>query len=127
MIKRIQRLFVSPETVRQSAPARTNEPMLSFGAAGDRFVRIASFNFFGQYRRSPDGRWLLAWRDGNDAGAWWPSQQRPGTLLYVRGQPAGGDRARYEDRAEAKAAELRRARKHLRYKWRTIFECPLYP
>ena len=42
--------------------------MLSFGAAGDRFVRIASLDFFGQYRSSPDGRWLLAWRDGNDAG-----------------------------------------------------------
>jgi hypothetical protein len=27
--------------------------MLSFGAAGDRFVRIASLDFFGQYRRSP--------------------------------------------------------------------------
>jgi len=64
----IKRLLGSPQTAPRRAPIRMDEPMLSFGAAGDRFVRIASLDFFGQYRRSPDGRWLLAWRDGNDAG-----------------------------------------------------------
>ena len=68
MIDFIKRLLGSPQTAPRRAPIRMDEPMLSFGAAGDRFVRIASLDFFGQYRRSPDGRWLLAWRDGNDAG-----------------------------------------------------------
>lgn len=66
MIDLIKRLFNVPAPRR--AATQTVEPMLSFGAAGDRFVRIASLDFFGQYRRSPDGKWLLAWRDGNDAG-----------------------------------------------------------
>lgn len=47
---------------------RPPEPVLHFGATGDRFVRIPSLDFFGLYCRSPDGAWLIAWRDGNDAG-----------------------------------------------------------
>lgn len=68
MINLIKLLLGSPQTAPRHSATRTDEPMLSFGAAGDRFVRIASLDFFGQYRRSPDGRWVLAWRDGNDAG-----------------------------------------------------------
>lgn len=68
MINLIKRLLGSQQTAPRRAATRTDEPMLSFSAAGDRFVQIASLDFFGQYRRSPDGRWLLAWRDGNDAG-----------------------------------------------------------
>ncbi|WP_066684726.1 tetratricopeptide repeat protein [Sphingomonas sp. CCH18-H6] len=67
MIDLIKRMFGVPAPAPRRAATPTVEPTLSFGAAGDRFVRIASLDFFGQYRRSPDGRWLLAWRDSNDA------------------------------------------------------------
>ena len=44
------------------------EPMLSFGAAGDRFVRVRALDFFGPYVRSPNERFVLAWRDADEAG-----------------------------------------------------------
>ena len=34
----------------------------------DRFVRIEELDFFGQFARSPNGRYRLVWRDGNDEG-----------------------------------------------------------
>jgi hypothetical protein len=56
-----------PAPVQQPAAA-AGEPRLKFGAVGDRFVRIPVLDFFGPYCRSPDGAWLVTWRDGNDAG-----------------------------------------------------------
>lgn len=63
-----RRAVASAALAPPASPSKTTEPRLSFGAAGDRFVRIASLDFFGPYRRSPNGAWLIAWRDGNDAG-----------------------------------------------------------
>ena len=34
----------------------------------DRFLSIPARSYFGPYARSPNGRYLLTWRDGNDAG-----------------------------------------------------------
>ncbi|MCZ4341382.1 tetratricopeptide repeat protein [Sphingomonadaceae bacterium G21617-S1] len=60
-----------PAAVARAAPATPvpvrRAPKLDF-SIGDRFVRIAALDFFGQYSRSPDGTWVIAWRDGNDAG-----------------------------------------------------------
>lgn len=42
--------------------------VLDFDAFGDRFVSIRARDFFGQFSWSPDGQYVLAWRDGTDAG-----------------------------------------------------------
>lgn len=49
------------------APTADGKADFEFDAFGARFVHIRSIDFFGQYSRSPDGAYLLAWRDGNDA------------------------------------------------------------
>lgn len=33
-----------------------------------RIVHVRELNFIGHYVRSPNGRYVLLWRDGNDAG-----------------------------------------------------------
>ena len=74
-MKLLSRLFGRRASVGPTAdvdpltPASAPTPtLLRFGAVGDRFVRIPSLDFFGQYSRSPNGKWLIAWRDSNDAG-----------------------------------------------------------
>lgn len=77
-----------------SAPAQTRAPApvdsendFDFDAFGDRFVQIRSIDFFGQYSRSPDGAYLLAWRDGNDAGTHGGHRSvGPGRFYLFRGQ-----------------------------------------
>lgn len=96
MLDLIKRLFSSPAPAPRRAATQTVEPTLSFGAAGDRFVRIVSLDFFGQYRRSPDGKNLLAWRDGNDAGTHSGHRSRgPGRFYLFE-----GDRLAAQGRAE---------------------------
>jgi len=52
---------------RPAPPAPRDIYDFDFGI-GEGFVTIRALGFFGQFSRSPDGRYLLAWRDGNDEG-----------------------------------------------------------
>jgi hypothetical protein len=50
--------------------ARAAEPEAAIrpSALGPNFIDIPSHGFFGQCQSSPNGRYTLAWRDGNDEG-----------------------------------------------------------
>ena len=35
----------------------------------DKFIRISSIDFFGQFRKSPSGEWIVGWSDSNPEGS----------------------------------------------------------
>lgn len=35
----------------------------------DNFIRIPSIGFFGQFRESPSGEWIVGWSDSNPEGS----------------------------------------------------------
>ena len=51
----------------EAGQAQTTALKLSY-TANDRFLRVAEIDFFGPYARSPNGRYVLAWRDADEMG-----------------------------------------------------------
>jgi hypothetical protein len=47
VVEVVKRLLGSPQTAQRRALIRIDEPLLSFGGVGDRFVRITSLDFLG--------------------------------------------------------------------------------
>lgn len=52
---------------KSAAPARLDKAIPG-SAFDDRFIEIPSRKFYGQFSRSPNKRYTLAWRDANDSG-----------------------------------------------------------
>lgn len=53
---------------------------------GDNFLEIAELNFFGQYSRSPDGRFTVAWRDADPSGRIGGARKKGlGTYMLLEG------------------------------------------
>jgi hypothetical protein len=48
------------------AAEEPDEDLVALGSYRDRFLHLPELNFFGSYAVSADGRYKVAWRDGND-------------------------------------------------------------
>lgn len=63
-------LFGRKPTREQQAsggqPSTLNDPAL---IGGDNFIDVPSRDFYGECARSPNGRFTIGWRDGNDSGS----------------------------------------------------------
>ena len=71
----LRRLFGSadeegdgPETPAPQAVESSADRRLTVNDFSRHFVRIEELDFYGQWALSPNGRFRIAWRDGNDAG-----------------------------------------------------------
>ena len=60
-------LFGKPRSPRHEAFSKhADDAAIDIGFPN--YLQLPSRNFFGPYRRSPNERYILAWRDGNDSG-----------------------------------------------------------
>ncbi|MDP1908075.1 MAG: hypothetical protein Q8K85_07230, partial [Hyphomicrobium sp.] len=71
----LRRLFGSadeerdrPEAAAPEAAASSADRRLTVNDFSRHFVRIEELDFYGQCALSPNGRFRIVWRDGNDAG-----------------------------------------------------------
>ena len=71
-----------------STPAVAEKPTVG-PAGGSGFVHVPALDFYSQRASSPNGRYILAWRDGNDAGTEGGARAsgKGRYVLFERGQP----------------------------------------
>lgn len=73
-----------------SRPAGSNFQVTQNGSLS--FIDVASHRFHGQCKTSPNGRYIIAWRDGNDAGTRGGARtEGKGRYLLIDGQTVVAD------------------------------------